>query len=70
LNLLFSKLGQHNLSFHLVETLAFIASFLILDHIFQVFVSEYAVTGQDAGKGSLYAALAEANFLIGIEKNR
>mgnify|MGYP007051833733 FL=1 len=44
--------------------------FLILGTYLQVFVSEYAVTGQDAGKGSLYAALAEANFLIGIEKNR
>ena len=44
--------------------------FLILGTYLQVFVSEYALTGQDAGKGSLYAALAEANFLIGIEKNR
>lgn len=35
----------------------------------KAFVSEYAVTGQDAGKGSFYAALAEASFLIGIEKN-
>eukprot|EP00250_Pteridium_aquilinum_P014694 c22143_g1_i1 orf=66-2057(-) len=35
----------------------------------KAFVSEYAVTGQDAGKGSFYAALAEAAFLIGIEKN-
>ncbi|MCO5604813.1 hypothetical protein L7F22_058985, partial [Adiantum nelumboides] len=36
----------------------------------KAFVSEYAVTGKDAGKGSLYAALAEASFLIGLEKNR
>jgi len=38
--------------------------------IFQAFVSEYAVTGKDAGTGSLLAALAEAGFLIGLEKNR
>lgn len=37
---------------------------------FQAFVSEYAVTGKDAGTGSLLAALAEAAFLIGLEKNR
>ncbi|EHA8590815.1 alpha-L-arabinofuranosidase 1 [Cocos nucifera] len=36
---------------------------------FQVFVSEYAVTGSDAGTGSLLAALAEAGFLIGLERN-
>ncbi|KAL2659483.1 hypothetical protein AAZV13_03G088500 [Glycine max] len=35
----------------------------------QAFVSEYAVTGKDAGTGSLLAALAEAGFLIGLEKN-
>ncbi|GLT77817.1 hypothetical protein SLA2020_493740 [Shorea laevis] len=35
----------------------------------KAFVSEYAVTGKDAGTGSLYAALAEAAFLIGLEKN-
>ncbi|GAB4851809.1 aspartate-semialdehyde dehydrogenase-like protein [Ancistrocladus abbreviatus] len=35
----------------------------------KAFVSEYAVTGNDAGKGSLLAALAEAAFLIGIERN-
>ncbi|KAG2318058.1 hypothetical protein Bca52824_021180 [Brassica carinata] len=35
----------------------------------KAFVSEYAVTGKDAGKGSLLAALAEAAFLIGLEKN-
>jgi len=33
-------------------------------------VSEYAVWRQDAGNGSLLAALAEAAFLIGLEKNR
>lgn len=33
-------------------------------------MSEYAVTGNDAGKGSLLAALGEAGFLIGLEKNR
>nr|CAB3459031.1 unnamed protein product [Digitaria exilis] len=33
-------------------------------------VSEYAVTGNDAGKGTLVAALAEAAFLIGLERNR
>ncbi|KAG8099044.1 hypothetical protein GUJ93_ZPchr0013g34481 [Zizania palustris] len=32
-------------------------------------VSEYAVTGDDAGKGTLVAALAEAAFLVGLEKN-
>ncbi|CAL5071068.1 unnamed protein product [Urochloa decumbens] len=32
-------------------------------------VSEYAVTGNDAGKGTLVAALAEAAFLIGLERN-
>ncbi|GJN10626.1 hypothetical protein PR202_ga28736 [Eleusine coracana subsp. coracana] len=35
----------------------------------QAIVSEYAVTGNDAGKGTLVAALAEAAFLIGLEKN-
>ncbi|XP_059462354.1 alpha-L-arabinofuranosidase 1-like isoform X2 [Corylus avellana] len=35
----------------------------------KAFVSEYAVTGKDAGTGSLLAGLAEAAFLIGIEKN-
>ncbi|XP_047310332.1 alpha-L-arabinofuranosidase 1-like [Impatiens glandulifera] len=35
----------------------------------KAFVSEYAVTGEDAGQGSLLAALAEAGFLIGVEKN-
>jgi len=39
-------------------------------YILQAFVSEYAVTGKDAGTGSLLAALAEAAFLIGIDKNR
>lgn len=28
------------------------------------------MTGKDAGTGSLLAALAEAGFLIGLEKNR
>ncbi|KAE8771664.1 arabinoxylan arabinofuranohydrolase [Hordeum vulgare] len=32
-------------------------------------VSEYAVTGNDASKGTLLAALTEAAFLIGLEKN-
>ncbi|PON89779.1 Glycoside hydrolase [Trema orientale] len=36
----------------------------------KAFVSEYAVTGNDAGKGSFLAALGEAGFLIGLEKNR
>ncbi|CAK9170046.1 unnamed protein product [Ilex paraguariensis] len=35
----------------------------------KAFVSEYAVTGKDAGGGSLLAALAEAGFLIGLERN-
>lgn len=35
----------------------------------QAFVSEYAVTGNDAGRGSLLASLAEAAFLTGLEKN-
>ncbi|KAL3632611.1 aspartate-semialdehyde dehydrogenase-like protein [Castilleja foliolosa] len=35
----------------------------------KAFVSEYAVTGNDAGRGSLLASLAEAGFLIGLEKN-
>ncbi|KGN59403.1 alpha-L-arabinofuranosidase 1 [Cucumis sativus] len=35
----------------------------------KAFVSEYAVTGSDAGTGSLLAAIAEAAFLIGLEKN-
>jgi hypothetical protein len=40
---------------------------------FQVFVSEYAVVEKkpgDGGNGSLVAALAEAGFLTGLEKNR
>ncbi|THG12558.1 hypothetical protein TEA_005220 [Camellia sinensis var. sinensis] len=36
---------------------------------YHAFVSEYAVTGKDAGTGSLLAALAEAGFLIGVERN-
>lgn len=36
----------------------------------QAFVSEYAVTGRDAGRGSFLAALAEAGFLVGLERNR
>ncbi|KAI7736721.1 hypothetical protein M8C21_001969 [Ambrosia artemisiifolia] len=35
----------------------------------KAFVSEYAVTWDDARLGNLLAALAEAGFLIGIEKN-
>ncbi|KAK4725615.1 hypothetical protein R3W88_028394 [Solanum pinnatisectum] len=35
----------------------------------KAFISEYAVHGKDTGKGSLLAALAEAAFLIGAEKN-
>ncbi|KAK7290735.1 hypothetical protein RIF29_05366 [Crotalaria pallida] len=35
----------------------------------KAFVSEYAVTGNDAGTGSLLAAIAEAGFLIGLENN-
>lgn len=35
----------------------------------KAFVSEYAVTGNDAGSGSLLGALAEAGFLLGVEKN-
>ncbi|KAK1421869.1 hypothetical protein QVD17_24559 [Tagetes erecta] len=35
----------------------------------KAFVSEYAVTGDDAGLGSLLASLAEAGFLMGLEKN-
>ncbi|XP_030510291.2 alpha-L-arabinofuranosidase 1 isoform X1 [Cannabis sativa] len=35
----------------------------------KAFVSEYAVTGKDAGQGSFLAALGEAGFLIGLEKN-
>ncbi|KAF7143641.1 hypothetical protein RHSIM_Rhsim05G0130000 [Rhododendron simsii] len=35
----------------------------------KAFVSEYAVTGNEAGTGSLLPALAEAGFLIGLERN-
>ncbi|TKY62771.1 Alpha-L-arabinofuranosidase 1 [Spatholobus suberectus] len=35
----------------------------------KAFVSEYAVVGADAANGSLLAAVAEAAFLIGLEKN-
>ncbi|CAM0950366.1 unnamed protein product [Alopecurus aequalis] len=35
----------------------------------KAFVSEYAVTGNDAGRGSLLVSLAEAAFLTGLEKN-
>lgn len=35
----------------------------------KAFVSEYAVTGNDAGRGSLLASLAEAAFLTGLERN-
>ncbi|KAL9321879.1 hypothetical protein ACSQ67_009932 [Phaseolus vulgaris] len=36
----------------------------------KAFVSEYAVWQSDAGNGTLLAAIAEAAFLIGLEKNR
>jgi alpha-N-arabinofuranosidase len=36
----------------------------------QVFASEYAVVGRDAGTGSLLAAVAEAGFMVGLERNR
>ncbi|XP_004487737.1 alpha-L-arabinofuranosidase 1-like [Cicer arietinum] len=36
----------------------------------KTFVSEYAVTRKDVGQGSLLVALAEAEFLIGLENNR
>ncbi|XP_031270762.1 alpha-L-arabinofuranosidase 1-like [Pistacia vera] len=35
----------------------------------KVFVSEYAVSGKDGGTGSLLAALGEAGFLVGLERN-
>ncbi|KAJ0098921.1 hypothetical protein Patl1_22260 [Pistacia atlantica] len=35
----------------------------------KVFVSEYAVNREDAGTGSLLAALGEAGFLISLERN-
>ncbi|GAA0159268.1 hypothetical protein LIER_38830 [Lithospermum erythrorhizon] len=35
----------------------------------KAFVSEYAVTGNEAGRGNLLAAVAEAGFLIGLERN-
>ncbi|KAI3770916.1 hypothetical protein L6452_02064 [Arctium lappa] len=35
----------------------------------KAFVSEYAATGKDAGQGNLLAALGEAGFLIGLERN-
>ncbi|CAK8542970.1 unnamed protein product [Lathyrus sativus] len=35
----------------------------------KAYISEYAVWREDAGNGSLYAAVAEAAFLIGLEKN-
>ncbi|RWR74831.1 Alpha-L-arabinofuranosidase 1 [Cinnamomum micranthum f. kanehirae] len=35
----------------------------------KAFVSEYAVTGSDAGTGSFLAGLAEAGFLVGLERN-
>ena len=38
--------------------------------VFQAFVSEYAVTGKDAGNGNLLAALAQAGLLVGLERNR
>jgi alpha-N-arabinofuranosidase len=41
-----------------------------LNDIVQAFVSEYALTGEEAGYGTLLAAVAEAGFLIGLEKNR
>ncbi|XP_011041330.1 PREDICTED: alpha-L-arabinofuranosidase 1-like [Populus euphratica] len=33
-------------------------------------VSDYAMTGNDVGTGSLLAALADAGFLIGLKRNR
>ncbi|WJX25498.1 aspartate-semialdehyde dehydrogenase-like protein [Trifolium repens] len=35
----------------------------------KAFVSEYALTGEEARYGTLLAAVAEAGFLIGLEKN-
>lgn len=42
----------------------------VLSTIFQAFVSDYAVTGGEAGRGNLLKALSEAGFLIGLERNR
>ncbi|KAK3011606.1 hypothetical protein RJ639_011013 [Escallonia herrerae] len=36
---------------------------------YHAFVSEYAVHGDNSGAGKLLGALAEASFLIGLEKN-
>ncbi|KAJ6749547.1 hypothetical protein OIU85_000209 [Salix viminalis] len=38
--------------------------------IFEASVSDYAVSGNDAGTGSLLAALADTGLLIGLERNR
>jgi alpha-N-arabinofuranosidase len=38
--------------------------------IFEASVSDYAVTGNDVGTGSLLAALADAGFIIGLKRNR
>ena len=38
--------------------------------IFEASVSDYAVTGNDVGTGSLLAALADTGFLIGLKRNR
>ncbi|XP_004489629.1 alpha-L-arabinofuranosidase 1-like isoform X2 [Cicer arietinum] len=45
----------------------------VFDHASRIgpkaFVSEYAMTGKESGRGNLLAAVAEAGFLIGLEKN-
>jgi len=39
--------------------------------LLQAFVSEYAIQGEkDPGNATLYASLAEAAFLIGLEKKQ
>ena len=51
----------------IIKQLHLIQTYLI---IFQAFVSEYALTREEAGNGTLLAAVAEAGFLIGLERNR
>jgi alpha-L-arabinofuranosidase len=68
-----ARTGPKVLALLLLPQLSSFYNWLVMSYIIcilQAIVSEYAVTGNDAGRGTLIAALAEAAFLIGLERNR
>ncbi|ONL97476.1 Alpha-L-arabinofuranosidase 1 [Zea mays] len=67
-----ARTGPKVLALLLLPQLSSFYNWLVMSYIIcilQAIVSEYAVTGNDAGRGTLIAALAEAAFLIGLERN-